>query len=53
MPGKFCMYECIIYDYLRLVKIYDIDGWLVVGIRSIVRMWNLGVWGECPLYGSF
>ena len=24
------------------------NGWLGVGIRPIVRMWDLGLWGEYP-----
>ena len=43
---------------LRVVRRYGITilivhGWLVVGLRPIVRMCGLGVRGGCPPWGSF
>ena len=30
-----------------------LDGFLVVGLRPIVRLWDLGLQGACPSWGSF
>ena len=29
----------------------DLIGWLIVGLRPIVRLWDLGQQGECPPLG--
>ena len=41
----------ITHFFLNVVKSTNL-GW-VVRLRPIVRMWDLGLRGECPLWGSF
>ena len=52
------LHICIIASYKQkflslLNKVTKLVGWLVVRVRPIFLMWDVGLWGEYPRWGSF
>ena len=45
--------ESLLWNMSRYSMDTSFNGWLVVGTRPIVRIWNLGLWGVPSVGGSF
>ena len=41
------------FSLWSIINLFLKDGWLVVGLKPIVRLWDLGLQGECPPWGVF